>query len=473
MVRERRQFAIAFVLVLGAIVPCSVQADDEPLVLMNEPTSFTDVIDAFDDHDPFDVNLTLAYLRTWEFGRIQRENPTSGDHRMSRDWLDVGDYSHEINQLVVGLDVGIFRDLALYGRLPLILSDDRSIASVGGTGRVEDRGPDGASNPPLFDLSSTFRSPTRSGVDYLALGIAWSILNQHRDRNVPTWMWMLEGRFNLGDPMRACGPNGMGGFECLGTDEDPDTLALRRNGSPGVGRGTNALRIETRGSFRYEYIEPYAGLAFQIEWPGYGSGQFLPQGNLAGYINDLPPILGRLTVGSAIIPWEDREHFQRFSIDLRFLGEYWSEGHDYSPLFDALGSSRNPYLTHAVLEGQPTDGDPNGQAGLERVHFYGLTDVQSRTRFGGQLTLEMQAARYVRFALSATLLHTPSYGITIADACNPNVTDPPRGDQRLRGTCRSGIINPHHRPVIDLPGQRFRMASTTQVDLMASVTAQF
>jgi hypothetical protein len=411
-------------------------------------------------------------VRSWEMGRLQREEnrAAAGDSRMSRHWQDVADYSRETNQLVFGLDVGLFRDLAVYARLPLLLSDDRGLARVGGAdpgALLTDRSP--SSGLPLFDVpgGSGFRSPTRSGVDWLAVGAAWSILNQHRDRNVPTWVIMLEGRFNLGEPMHACSAT-----RCLGrAPEDPSRPSpLVSAADPGVGRGVNALRAETRGSFRYQYIEPYAGLAFQMEWPGSGDSYFLPRGNLAGYINDLPPIQGRLTVGTAIIPWEDRQHYQRFTIDLRFTGDYFSEGHDYSPLFDALGSSTNPYLAQPVLEGQPDA--THSPDGLSSVHFYGLTDVQARARIGGQITLEMQAARYVRFSLSTAVFHTPSFVITQADACNPNA-DPLGSDDPRIGTCRSGIINPHHRTAIDLPGQRFRMESVTQVDVSAFVTAQF
>ena len=458
---------VVVVAVLGT-APARAQ-DEGELVLMNEPTSFTDVVDAFDDHDPFDVNITIGYLRTWELGRVQRENPVGGDDRMTRDWIDVADYSREVNQLMLGLDVGIFRDLAIYAHLPIILSDDRSLSWIGNN-NPEEVLRDRATGTALFQVPSGggFRSPTRSGVDWLAVGAAWAILNQHRDRNVPTWVIMLEGRFNLGEPMHACNATS-GEASCLTGNRDPDRPGeLLRGTNPGVGRGVNALRVETRGSFRYEYMEPYAGLAFQMEWPGSGDSFFVPGGNLAGYINELPPIQGRLTVGTAIMPWEDREHYQRFAIDLRFTADYFSEGHDYSPLFDALGSSQNPYLTQPVLNGQP--GDDGDTSGLREVSFYGLTDTQSRVRLGGTLILELQAARYVRFNVQTTVMHTPSYVITQADACNPNVTS---DDERLQGTCRRGIINPHHRTAIDLPGQRFRMESITQIDVGAYVTAQF
>lgn len=466
-------------------------ADDGSIDLMDEPITFTDVVDAFDDDDIFDVNISVGYERTWEFGTVQRQvpdasmDPSVGDGRMSQHWNDIANYELGRNQLNFGLDVGIFRDLAVYARLPLILSDDRSLSRVGNqdpSGFLA-ADPGGEGNPPLFSVP--FRSPTRSGVDYMVAGLAWSITNQHRDRYVPTWMVMLEGQFNLGDPMRACGtsattmgPNGAapgtvpdGTMQCGNAFSNPTG-----NLSPGVGRGYNSLRFETRSSYRYESIEPYAGLAFQIGWPGYSGSQFLPEGNLQGYINQIPPIQGRFTVGTAIIPWEDREHYQRFTIDLRFVGDYVSEGHDYSPLFDALGSSSNPYLTNPNLEGQPfLSGDPatESTSGLALVNFYGLTDTQSHGRFGGTLTLEMRAARYVRFSLATGFLYSMPYVITQADACNPNVSQTAVTDERLIGTCRGGIINPAHRPAIDLPGQRFRMQGTTTVDLNIYVTAQF
>lgn len=449
------------------------EAEDGRPEMMREPTSYVDVVDAFDDDDLFDINITAGYLRTWELGRIERQGmDASGDGRNSQHWDGVANYERGINQLMLGLDVGIFRDLAVYARLPLILSDDRSLSAVSGFDPNTLATP---SDGPLFDLTGGFNSPTRSGVDYLAVGLAWSILNQNRDSTLPTWMVMIEGRFNLGDPMRAC--SGAGGpLNCnyrtaptFPDEPDPPAPDPSRQ-SAGVGRGMNALRIETRSSWRYEVIEPYAGLAFQIEWPGYSNANFIPQGDLQGYINELPPIVGRFTVGMAIIPFEDREHFQRFTIDLRLNGDYVSEGHDYSPLFDALGSSANAHLSTRSRSCAGPDCAPGGT-----IPFYGLTDTQSHGRFGGQLTLEMVAARYIRFSVLAGFMYSPAYVITQADACNPNVTpvDTPGGEDPRRGTCASGIINPHHRPVLDLPGVRFRMAEQWQVDLGINVTATF
>ena len=473
--------AAAALAALALAAPARADEDaDQRLDLMNEPISFTDVVDAFDDDDLFDVNISVGYQRTMETGHIQRQEPTSIDERMTDHWNDVSNYERAINQLNFQLDVGIFRDFAAYARLPLILSDDRTLSALGPSGQAQSFATDNIMGGAAL-FNPTFNSPTRSGIDYLAAGLAWSITNQHRDRHVPTWVIMAEGQFNLGDPMHACGSSAssMGRMVC-GNSGAPNVT-----GNPGVGRGFNFLRVETRTSYRYESIEPYAGLAFQIGWPGYSSNQFLPSGNLQGYYDQLPPITGRFTVGTAIIPWEDREHYQRFTIDLRLVGDYVSEGHDYSPLFDALGTSSNPYLANPNLEGVPLDPATDsrcathaaqcqaGVGGLASVPFYGLTDTQSHGRFGGTLALEMRAARYIRFGASVGFLYSPPYALTIGTACNPNVSQTPSVDPRLEGTCRGGIINPAQRSVIDLPGDRFRIQGWTQIDINVWVTAMF
>jgi hypothetical protein len=510
----RRPFFLALPAIVLAIPAAASAQNDGELRLMREPHSYVDVVDAFDDDDPFDVNLSVNYRHMRQWGVIQRERgswtPGPGDdpNRLSRLWENVAHHEHVQNILEVGLDVGLFRDLALYARLPIILSDDRSLerhddfrtASADRVGvldvdnatydetngmRVPPTGPSpmdgrvdldtmGMPMAPLFDLGEDgFRSPTRSGLDYVAVGLAWSIFNQHREAGLPTWVLMLEGRFNPlrnagGEPLTACrdAPSGPAcriwtydeGTNTWGSPDDTGTNA-------GMSRGTNALHIETRASWRTRYLEPYGGLMFQIDWPGNAEDFFTPAGNLSGFINDRPPIQGEITGGMAIIPWEDRGSFQRLAIDLRFNGRYVSEGHTYSPLFDALGTSRNPYLTSLTIEGTP-GGDARS------VPFFGLTDVASHAELGARVGVEVYAARYVRFGASAELWYISPYTITFADACNPNVENISDTDPR-RGTCRRGIVNAHHRPVIDLPGQRFRVDEQIRLDISLAVTGQF
>jgi hypothetical protein len=208
------------------------------------------------------------------------------------------------------------------------------------------------------------------------------------------------------------------------------------------------------------------GLSFQMEWPGRAEDLFRPSGNLAGYQNTLPPRVAELTAGVTAIPWEHRGRWQRVAIDFRLVGAWISEGRDYSPLYDALGTSQSPHLTEPNLEGIP-----DGATSLRSVEFNGLTDIQAHGRVGGRLAFRMQAARYVRFTFGAGVFYETPHLITSTDACNPGVSPQPN-DTRM-GRCRTGIINPHHRPVLDLPGSRFRLDGALMVDLFASAVAQF
>src|SRR5215467_4337222 len=107
------------------------QPNDGQLRLMHEPFSYVDVVDAFDDDDPFDLNLSVGYLRTWTSGNVQRENyctpgsagcPYADPNRLAHNWQDIAHSEQSQNILQIALDVGIFRDLALYGRLPIVLA---------------------------------------------------------------------------------------------------------------------------------------------------------------------------------------------------------------------------------------------------------------------------------------------------------------------------------------------------------------
>jgi hypothetical protein len=285
---------------------------------------------------------------------------------------------------------------------------------------------------------------------------------------------MVEGRFAVGDPLRACSkgpidPSG-GAGNCRATYGASGTPGFYE-GDGGISRGTNALRIETRGSHRYRYLEPYTGLAFQVEWPAASDRFFVPSGALEGVVNSIPPLLAEATVGLAVIPWEQRARYQRFTLDFRGTFAYVSEGRGWSPLFDALGTSSDTALTTPVCEtdnGMPCD---TSDASRRKGYFYGLTDTQSHARLGGRIAVEMQAARYVKFGFAAGLSYTTAHLLSFADACNPNFT-PSAGDPRI-GTCRSGIINPNYREAIDLPGRRFRLDGAMTFDLSATLTAQF
>lgn len=434
-------------LFLIALLPtlASAQVDEERLQLMRESTSYTDVADAADGDDPFDVYLRVGFVQSRTSGSIRRELTDSTSAAGIPTFSKIGDYRRTRNVLEVGADVGIYHDLALTFRLPVVLSDSYDI---NGPARTIGENSD-LSGAGIFDMP--YRGPTRSGIDALHMGIAWAPLNQNRVHEVPSWVILLDVGVPVGPLMRPCAS----GVSCDG----------------GISRGNVITHFETRISRRHRYVEPYVGLGVTAEFPTRTRFRFRPNGNLNGYQHTLPPIIGDLNVGAAFVPWENLPKFQRLVFDMRFSATYVSTGHDYSPLYDALGSSTNSNLTTPNCE----DGAPQSAgcaSPLVQVPFTGLTDTAAYGRFGGRVAVEVQAARYVLFSIGTNVMYQTAHAITSADICNASIAG--SGAPRPGAVdCVSGVFNPHYRAIIDEPGRRFELDGSWLIDIFARITAQF
>jgi len=176
--------------------------------------------------------------------------------------------------------------------------------------------------------------------------------------------------------------------------------------------------------------------------------------------------------------------------DFRISGTYHSPGREYSELFDALGSSQAPslrspnptaYMHNPQFDpknpiGQPQSiADPNAQ----KAYFTGITDQQAFGSVTAHMAATWQAGEYIKFQAGLGLTFNQSHLVTTADACNPNFS----GDLDKSGPCHTvgqgvntsatGIPNPNHRAVIDLPGHRFSVDDTMIVQLWVSGVVMF
>jgi hypothetical protein len=283
----------------------------------------------------------------------------------------------------------------------------------------------------------------------------------------------LEGRFAVGPRLHACNEDAP--VKC------PDPVNPTLNRDPGISRGMHALAIHTTFSRRYGYVEPYSSFRLQAEFPQSNS-DFGATNDLRGALLNHPPLIGTFSVGTEVIPWENREKFQRVVGDLRFSGSYHSPGREYSELFDALGSSSARSLRAAnpggyVLGGSGSVVDPNAP----KVYFTGITDQQAYGSFRASTQITVQAGQYVKFIAGLGVTYMQSHLITSADACNPGT----KNDVGAAGPCHSlgnaaggqatptGIPNPNHRQVIDLPGRRFSVDDSTIVDLWLNGVVMF
>jgi hypothetical protein len=466
----------------------------EPKVL-REPAEFTNVIDAFDDDDPWDVQFTLGYQHTWKSATIRRETHSpqpqlsSGGYTATN--LDVAKYSESTSRLNLELNLGVYHDIALIVRAPVILSNDRELEATGSSGANQAVNLQGIPGEQLFSLPMT--SPTRSGFEYLALGIDFGILNQWRDETKPTWVFGFEGRFSVSEPMHACNASPPAGqVKCADQSDvnrngvsDPLTNGQPLEGSftgtrdAGVSRGTTGLEIHTYLSKRVKYLEPYGGISALFEFQN--SGSDYGAADLKGSLVNHPPLQGSMVFGMEVVPWEVLDRFQKLAVDMRFTGTYRSEGRDYSELFDALGSSDAAslrYPTYAQYQDDPTTPalDSVANVASQRVYTNGITDVQQHGTYTLSTGVTMQMAEYIKLNVGGALTWVQGHVLTFDQPCNPDFSSD-LGDsgpcQAGGGTQITGIPNPNYRAVIDTPGRRFRVADSTAFDAWINATVMF
>jgi len=459
---------------------------------MSEPGEVTDVVDAFDGDDVFDLHLTLGYQYSTRSAHIRREtainnpmNPglSSGDFTASN--MNVAKYDESTSRLNTRADIGLYHDIALYLRMPIILSNDRKLSDLNGSAAVQNiTALGGPTDPdPLFSIP--FNAPQRSGIEYLAVGFDFAFMNQMRDRTKPTWMAGFEGRFGVGEPMHACNANPVPGqLSCAnfsdvnrngiagdvplkGIEEGNFTSGER---PAGVTRGTTGLELHSFISRRIKYIEPYAGFRTLFEFAQ--SKSDFGATDLKGSLVNHPPLQGWVYAGLQVIPWEQREQFQRVTFDGRVGASYRSEGRDYSELFDALGSSTAPSIRRPTYASYKADTAPNTSVvdpNSQRVYFTGITDVSAYMGWQAAVSVTWQAGEYIKFTAGGAYTREQGHIITADQPCNPDFNN----DIGATGPCRnekvsgsgatstttitpSGIPNPNYRPTIDAVGRRFR-----------------
>lgn len=507
-------------LVLAALVLPTVARADEPRRaseprIFNEPGEVTNVVDAFDDDNknPFDIHITLGFQQSFASGKIRRESAAAQGSLSSGGFtsplMNVASYSEHTSRLNTRVDVGIWHDIALYLRMPLILSNTRDLSDLDGSSGVQHAVLQGAPGEQLFSLP--FKSPSRSGIEYFAVGLDADVFNQTRDPSKPTWLFGVEGRFSISEPMHACGPGGTGlnqgnqQVTCADpsdvnrdgvADRSPTSLEGSFSGSrsPGVSRGTTGLEVHTMVSRRIKYIEPYGGFRALIEFGN--SGSDYGKTNVTQVLTSSPPIQGWFILGTQIIPYEVRENFQRLTFDLRAAGSYRSEGRDYSPLFDAIGSSDAPSVRRPNFAeyqaGNTTIGNNPGSGsvvnqGSQKIYATGLTDVAAHGMVTLSASAMFQAGEYIKFQVGTAYTFIQSHFITGDQPCNANF----KSDITKTGGCQNissstsasgatsvtrtatGVPNPLARPAYDYVGQRFKVDDAGQLDLFINAIVMF
>ena len=433
--------------------------------MMSETAEITTVADAFDKGDPFDLNLVLGFSQSWKNAKIRREsqlqqNGLGGAPGSPAGFTpateNIATYKSSLSMLNVGADVGLYHDLALILRVPVILSWSQSLGDLNGSSAVASQILADPAGGQLFSVP--FQSPTRSGIDYISGGLDWAIFNQQRDWTKPTWVVGVEGHVAVGTPLHACS-------QTNGTNTCPNPDGSPGNRDPGISRGYDAIIAKTVWSRRFGYVEPYAGFWVEADFPN-GNTDF-SKWNPAQDLDRSPPLLGSFALGMEVVPYEAREQFQRLSADFRFKGTYHSPGRDYSELFDALGSSQATSLRTPNPAAYTSSGGKSvADQSSESVYFTGVTEQQAYGSFTLSTNATWQAGQYIKFTLGGAFTYAQSHLITAADVCTNNGnTSLAAAGSCVQGGVVQGVPNPDHRDIIDLPGHRFSVDDTTIVDL--------
>ncbi len=377
----------------------------------------TDIADAFDGDDPFDINIDVGFHSTLNRAKVTHE------------WKDqwVGDYRPDYNELRYQrktyamdymVEIGLFHDLELYLNLPWVISDQQSIAYVAGVSGANSTlfsSPGEGTNSLAVDPAD-HPSTKRAGIGDMQLGLNWAIFNDERDDTKSVWILGLD----LMIP--------------TGSINDPAKVVDGKTG--GVGMGHYVLTPSLLFSHRLKTIDPYFGL----------HGSIPLQGGSARSAGLVMPFEGGFLAGMELVAWENSTKGQKFAIDLRLSLDY---------------------VARVVSEGNTErQGTVNEIADFLVCPSCDAADPTSSRQFQAQtayarakidLGFVVRATEFARLRFGASLAHHTEHFITGASRCQ---------DQDGDNNCTvadQDSLNDTWSALYDPPGRRLRVEETTML----------
>jgi hypothetical protein len=445
----------------------------------------TEVASAFEDDDPYDFNIQIAFLRSLKRGAIKREVGYSGTGPYDINLAKELRFTQITNTLDIRAEAAVFKDLALHFEFPIVISDTRQLdfAQNGGKSCGSPRETDCVTwnnstlvrdgfleHSRLSDQTVTIASeneyakgggwklPKRSGLDQFYLGLSWAVLNQVKDSTKPTWVLGFEARISIGTMM----------------EYNPDDPTA----NTGVSRGYHQLQWFTTVSRRFKYFDPWFNLFYLL--PVTRSGSLLDKTTfpLSGQERSGPVQRGGGSAGMEIVVWEQPEKNNKFTIELGAKIEGVFEGRDYSEMWEVFAN--NPLLKgpcSPLPAGQSIDFTrwDNGTYCTERdqskksgdtIPYPGITSIENHAIFSGSFALNFQLTKWFRARAGVAFSHEQQHFITFGDAGKS-------GNAGYIEQRDETQVNPMYRPYIDATGRRFRVGETTIFDFFLSAMGMF
>jgi hypothetical protein len=446
------------------------------LVLMAWPArgaEVTRVVSAFDGDNHFDFNLTASWLHDVRSAFVKRELQ-SGLSPQNTELIKDLKFAQTRDILNLRADVGILWDVGLHIEMPLVLQDsssldfDRSESNCvypemnAGRPTCVDSGNstllrDGIQPGYQMDswgldaehdrqytrmpgevpgTANVFKGPNRKGFQYLGVGITWAAFNQLRDDTKPTWTLSFDALLDVFKDRRF----------------DPSNPG----GNTAVGEGYHQFIWSTFVSKRFRWFDPYFGGWYRLPVRTNGS-PFQDYGSTQTSVN--PQQSAGIIVGVEEIAWENPRGDQRITVEGRFHMEEHFFGRERSEIWEALAGSSGCNVNNQAACRPGIDLDVNNDGTLDTPHP-GITDIESYGTIGGDLGLNVQVGKFIRFRGLFGFRSDMPHMITAAgagkDLNGDNHVDPtpdPTNTKQVEA-------NPAYRPAIDEPGRRFRVEGT-------------
>lgn len=443
----------------------------------------TRVASSFDGDNKFDLHFGVGYDFNFKQAAILREwsDPNNPKSTMVRDLL----YRQMRHVVTPTLEIGLYKDIAIYAGLPVVVSDQRTYAfdqaaepcifaeEASGTnpatcvkhnnsttirdGIIPRDGFDATNDSQPFgafageNTETIFKGANRYGLDQLIVGLKVGILNQDRLSHMPKWVLGFEGRFAIGKPMQ---------FTRDFSGGDP---AINHR----VGRGIHELGVWTALSRRYRFLDPFFTAWWYQALRANGS-QFENWGGNQDRVN--PQSNVGVSFGTEIVPFERKAKGQKVAVNLRGLAMLRYGGRGYSEAWELFANS--PALVGTYQPGKPglecsrsdvdrviqyakdnpNDGDAlkNSGAPAGCQAFNGITNIQDFATFGFNIALHAQLSKYAVLMIGANVMTDTRHLITAASRGKANG---PGADPQLVDD--PAEVNPIRRDVIDQVGRRY------------------
>ena len=412
-------------------------------------SEMTDVLDAFDPDNPYDLSLRVRFLSETRNASIGREYKCIKNDQIGASACKGGsaiqiarelEYHQVRNQIAIDARVGLYRDVEGYATFPVVLSDQWQHKFAAGVSQAN------STIMPLNKSESLFAVPynstERSGFGDMHLGFKWAPYNYQRDHLSPTWV--------------------------LGIDWMLPTGSIMKASNTSVGLGLHELKFYTTISKRVaQIIEPFIHLHGNLRFAASDS-LFVSHGETQ--VRTTPGDIIGTQFGATFLPWENIKKDERFEIEGGFGMEYIFRGREYSDIWEALASAKNPCnaangctnTLHSLSAPDPITGRITGTDGI--------TDVEPYGRFTGWAAMHYQPVKY--FQVSAKMgwmSETPHY-LTFGEYGRD--LDGGVGGVQQSNSRGENEYSPTYLPAVDAPGSRLRLTAADNFALMFSISGK-